>query len=105
MSYYSELEENIKMYNHYLENCIYEKKYYKPIEAPWRTRWIKDLQEGEREVYEYGIQNPVYHTLKNSECKAEVKGLPIEVTSFSVIKDLKPQIVSDKIYKNETYMI
>jgi len=55
LSYYSELEENIEMYNHYLKNCIYEKKYYKPMEAPWQTRWIKDLQEAERKVYEDGM--------------------------------------------------
>jgi hypothetical protein len=51
------------------------------------------------------MENPVYNTVRNSEGKAELRRLPIEVTSFSVMKNLKPQIVSDKIYKNERHLI
>ena len=66
------------------------------MEAPWRTRWVKDLQEGEREVYEYGMQNPLYID------DMKVKRSPIEVTSFAVMKNSKPQSISEKINRSKT---
>ena len=63
------------------------------MEAPWRTRWVKGLQEGEREVYEYGMQNPLYI---EREDDMKLKRLPIEVTSFDVIKNSKPQPIDEK---------
>ena len=99
MPYYSESEKNISIYNCYIKNCINEKKYYKPMEAPWRTRWVKDLQEGEREVYEYGMQNPLY---MGGEDDMKLKRLPIEVTSFDVIKNSKPQPIGEKINRSKT---
>ena len=69
------------------------------MEAPWRTRWVKDLQEGEREVYEYGMQNPLY--IKRED-DMKLKRLPIEVTSFDVIKNSKPQSIGEKINKSKT---
>ena len=99
MPYYSELEKNISIYNCYIKNCINEKKYYKPMEAPWRTRWVKDLQEGEREVYEYGMQNPLFI---GGEDDMKLKRLPIEVTSFDVMKNSKPQPIGEKINRSKT---
>lgn len=71
------------------------------MEAPWRTRWVKDLQEGEREVYEYGMQNPLYIGGKDD---TKLKRLPIEVTSFDVIKNSKPQPIKQKQNTNN-YLI
>lgn len=69
------------------------------MEAPWRTRWVKDLQEGEREVYEYGMQNPLYI---GGGDDMKLKRLPIEVTSFDVIKNSKPQPIGEKINRSKT---
>ena len=69
------------------------------MEAPWRTRWVKDLQEGEREVYEYGMQNPLYI---GGEDDMKLKRLPIEVTSFDVMKNSKPQPIGEKINRSKT---
>lgn len=68
------------------------------MERPWRTRCINDLQEGEREVYEYGIQNSLYISVKG---KLKSRRLPIEVTSFDVMKNSKPQPVVEKIHRNK----
>ena len=68
------------------------------MEAPWRTRWVKDLQEGEREVYEYGMQNPLYIVRENDR---KLKRLPIEVTSFDVMKNSKPQPINEKIKRRK----
>ena len=60
---------------------------------------LKDLQEGEREVYEYGMQNPLYI---GGEHDMKLKRLSIEVTSFDVMKNSKPQPIGEKINRSKT---
>ena len=68
------------------------------MEAPWWTRWVKDLQEGKREVYEYGMQNPLYI---GGEDDMKLKRLSIEVTFFDVMKNSKPQPIGEKINRSK----